>query len=342
MFVSFALLAVSTAAAQTADSSMEPSVVQRLDSLEAQVQMLEQVQPCDTSCSCERLPAVHGDCRRGEFSAGFDCVLAKPHFKEAFQATIVTGPGTMAMVPFSYDYDVAPRAWFGYTAANGLGLRTRYWEYNQSADPFQSPPGTVASAQVVAVIFPAVITAIPPAVLNATDKLEVHTVDIEGTQKLQIGKISMLAGGGLRYAMMQQKSAAAVTSSGVVTQSLSWQRRFEGVGPTIGVEVERPLGGFGLAFVGVFRGSLLFGNKDLDRTEYNGSGGGLPIITLDKASEVLGIGEVELGLQWTRQLAMGDFFVRGTYEGQLWSDSGSPTLGYLGFQGFGIGCGFSR
>jgi hypothetical protein len=142
--------------------------------------------------------------------------------------------------------------------------------------------------------------------------------------------------------MMRQQSEAAVTNGGVLQQSLSWQRRFEGVGPTIAVEVERPIGNCGLAFVGIFRGSLLFGDKDLDRVEFNGSGGGPPIVTLDKASEVLGIGEIELGLQWTRKMACGDFFVRGTYEGQLWSDSGSPTLGYLGFEGFGIGCGLTR
>lgn len=306
------------------------------------MQSLGQDQSCDTSCACERLPSVCGDQRRGEFYAGFECVIAKPHFKESFQTTIVTGPSSVTMVPFSYDYDVAPRAWFGYTTASGLGLRTRYWQYNQSAEPFQSPPGTVASAQVVTVIFPAAIVAVPPAVLNSSDKLEVHTVDFEGTQEMQFGKLSLLAGGGLRYAMMEQQSEATVTNSGVVTQSLSWLRRFEGVGPTIAVEVERPLGNCGLAFVGVFRGSLLFGHKDLDRTELNGSGGGPPIVTLDKADEVLGIGEIQLGLQWTRQLSMGDFVVRGTYEGQLWSDSGTPTLGYLGFQGFGIGCGFSR
>ena len=195
---------------------------------------------------------------------------------------------------------------------------------------------------MVSVIFPATITAIPPAVLNVSDELEVHTVDLEGTQEFQIGKLSMVGFGGLRYGMMRQQTQATVTDSGVVTQSLDWQRRFEGVGPTVGVEVERPIGGCGLAFIGNFRGSLLFGNKDLDRVEVNGSGGGLPILTLDKASEVLGIGEIELGVQWTRRLAMGDFFVRGTYEGQLWSDCGSPTLGYLGFQGFGIGCGFTR
>ena len=62
-----------------------------------------------------------------------------------------------------------------------------------------------------------------------------------------------------------------------------------------------------------------------------------------KRPNVLGIGEIELGVQWTRTLPNGtDLLVRGTYEGQLWSDSGTPTLGYLGFEGFGAQIGFAR
>ena len=338
-----ALLLASTAFAEVnAAVESELSVAQRLAALEARVQTLGELQSCEDSYSCQRLPEVCDDCRQGGFYCGFDCVLAKPHFKEAFQSAVVTGADTMSLVPFSYNYDVAPRAWFGYTGASGMGLRTRYWQYDQTADPYQSPPGTPAIAQVVSIIFPATIVAIPPAVLNVHDELEVHTVDLEGTQEFSIGNIFMIGSGGLRYAMMRQSTDATVTNEGAVQQSLSWQRRFEGIGPTIAIEVERPIGTCGLAVVGNFRGSLLFGDKDLDRVEVNGSGGGLPIVTLDKASEVMGIGEIELGLQWTRQLAIGDFFIRGTYEGQLWSDSGTPTLGYLGFQGFGIGCGLTR
>ena len=298
---------------------------------------LRNSQTCSTGVDCR-------ESRSCGFYAGFAAVFAKPHFKEAFQATTVDGSGSLTMVPFSYDYDMTPRAWFGCTGPSGLGVRTRYWQYDQSADPFQSSPFTAAQAHAVSIIFPAIISATPPfEVLNINDELEVHTVDLEGTQEIELGRFSLVGSGGVRYAMMRQGTEATVTNSGVVGQSLSWQRRFEGVGPVVAVELERPIGGCGLAFVGSFRGSLLFGNKDLNRVEVNGIGGGPPVISLDKAKEVLGIGEIEVGLQWSRQLANGtDVFVRGTYEGQLWSDSGTPTLGYLGFQGFGAHVGFTR
>jgi len=111
----------------------------------------------------------------------------------------------------------------------------------------------------------------------------------------------------------------------------------------IALEVERPIGNWGLAFVGSFRGSLLYGNKDLYRDATNAVVEGPASVSLHHAKEVLGIGEIELGLQLTRVMCNGTrVFVRSTYEGQLWSDSGTPTLGYLGFEGFGTQIGFAR
>lgn len=52
--------------------------------------------------------------------------------------------------------------------------------------------------------------------------------------------------------------------------------------------------------------------------------------------------ETDIGLEWSRRPRFGDFFLRGTYEGQLWSDSGGSALGYLGVEGFGISAGLSR
>ena len=341
--VLFTCMVAVESVAQTVDTN--EVLLQRVAALEEQVRLLETPQ-CLPTCDC--CPTLDCGCggSSGGFHAGFSFVFAKPHFKEAFQATTIGIDGTLNMVPFSYDYALTPRVWFGYTTDRGLGVRARYWQYDQSAAGFQSPPYTASQAQVVSVIFPAAITATPPnEVLDVADQLEVQTLDLEGTQKLNFGKLAVVGGGGLRYALMRQTSQAAVTniSQGAVTKSLDWMRKFEGVGPTISIEVERPLGRWGLAIVGMFRGSLLFGNKDLNRTAVGAIDEGLPNVALQDADEVLGIGELELGLEWTREMAKGgSLFVRGTYEGQLWSDCGTPTLGYLGFQGFGLGLGFTR
>ena len=324
-------------------ANVELSMAERLEAMEFQVAALQATERCSASCWDELL-ASEVTCQNSGLYAGFAFVFLKPHFKESFQATTADATGVLQMVPFEYGYDVTPRAWLGFVDAGGLGVRTRYWQYDQAADRFQSAPFTAAQVHVVTVIFPATIAAMPPhQVLNVADALEVRTVDLEGTQEVRLGVMSLVASGGLRYAMMRQQMEASVTDGDELEQALRWQRRFEGIGPVIGLEVERSLGGAGLAFVGAFRGALLFGDKDLDRTEWNGLGMGPPIVTLKGAKEVLGIGEMELGLQWSRRLPNGsDLFVAGTYEGHLWSDSGTPTLGYLGFQGFGVKFGVAR
>lgn len=52
--------------------------------------------------------------------------------------------------------------------------------------------------------------------------------------------------------------------------------------------------------------------------------------------------ETEIGLEWSRSLRYGTCFIRGTWEGQLWSDSGGSALGYLGDEGFGLSVALSR
>jgi hypothetical protein len=323
---------------------VELSTVRRLDALESEVASLRAARACSVPAECATAPGGCGACGMDGLYAGYSFLFAKPHFKESFQTTVFDGSGAMAMLPFSYDYDLTPRAWLGYTREDGLGVRTRYWQYDHAADPFQSSPYTVAAAQVVTVIFPATIMAIPPGdVLNVHDELETHTLDLEATQEINLSGFTLVASGGIRYAMMRQSTNATVTDAGVVEQSLAWQRLFEGVGPVVAVEVERPVGNCGLAFIGSFRGALLYGDKNLDRVAINALDEGIPVATMHDAKEVLGIGEIELGVQWTRRLPFGrNLFVRGTYEGQLWSDSGTPTLGYLGFEGFGAQFGFSQ
>ena len=66
------------------------------------------------------------------------------------------------------------------------------------------------------------------------DRLDVHTVDLEGTQAIDLASIELVVSGGVRYGMMLRRKSAATVTGGEVTQSLTWQpRRFEGIGPTV-------------------------------------------------------------------------------------------------------------
>lgn len=356
--VTFVLASLSSRTGQAQQGPPAPdrevsfAYAQRLAALESEVAALKAGAVQGSGCRCDAMAACGSRCQTAcpcgssGLYAGFSVMFAKPHFKEAFQATIVDQTGTLTMVPFSYDYDVSPRVWLGYLSESGLGVQTRYWGYDQTGDRFQSNRFTAAGTQAVTVVFPGVIQATPSdQVLTVDNGLEVEVVDLMGTLRLQLGETTITPGGGVAYVKMLQTFDANVANAdtGSVLQQLVWQRDFEGVGPAAMLDMRRPLGCTGLAVVGGFRGYLLFGNKDLDRAELNGIGGGPPFLTMDKADEVLGIGEIELGLEWSRQFQCGSsLFVRGTYEGQLWSDIGAPTLGYLGFQVFNVSVGLAR
>ncbi len=276
---------------------------------------------------------------------GAEVVFAKPHYKESYQTTLLD-PGTSAttLLPFNFDHDATPRVWLGFVDSEGRGARVRFWQLDQDVtEPTQILSGSsVPTASVVTVILPASITAGfngAGAVLQVNHGLEYRTFDLEGTQELRVGATELTMGAGIRYAKVDQ-TFNAVVSGGAATQ-LTWQRRFEGVGVTLSADGRRPLGDRGFAAVGSFRGALLFGRKDMDRTVVNNSApsGTDGSVTLDNGDDVFGGGELGLGLEWRREIGCRTFFARGMYEGQLWTDGGAPTLTFLGFEGFALAAG---
>lgn len=182
-----------------------------------------------------------------------------------------------------------------------------------------------------------------PETLTATDSLETQIVNLEGTIHRDLGWISLVGAGGLRYASLRQSLASWVTDAGgVITERLNWTRNYEGLGPTASVDAKRSIGCTGLSFIGSGGGSLLFGNKSLERTVIGDDtppplGPAQQFLSLDDADEVVGVFELSLGAEWARTLANGaTLSLQGTYESQLWAEAGAPTLGFLGFEGFGI------
>lgn len=279
---------------------------------------------------------------------GSSLVIAKPHLKESFQATIYQPLiDTMTLVPFSSDYRTAPRAWLGYGLQNGFGVQTRYWEYNQGFNPFNfvTTPTSLPGAQTATIIFPAaILSTIPGDVLSVSSGIEMRSLDLEATMRYELQNTQVLVSGGLRYALIRQDYNASVLSGGVPSSTLSWDRKLEGIGPLIGAQLRRPFGSWGLAVIGGGRAGLIFASKDIHRTVVSP----LPApptnsaVNFDDADELLMNLEVDLGLEWSRRWSFGDVFVRGTYEGQLWSDSGGSALGYLGVEGFGLSVGMAR
>lgn len=278
--------------------------------------------------------------------AGFSFLFAKAHMKESFEATItnVAPPGSLTLVPLDTEFELTPRVWLGMTNNQGLGWRVTYWHYDHggNSQTFVSDGVNLPGATVTTVIFPAsIIAAVPGDRLTTSNRLQVSTLDAEGTIDLQLGTLQMRAAAGLRYARIHQRQSAAVT--GILPASLDWTREFEGIGPTISANVSQPLLR-NISAIGVVRGSLLYGEKSLQRAVVNDMtplpGRGVPVVNLHDADEVTAGFELALGAQWQRELASGhQLVVQGMYEGQLWTDAGAPTLTFLGFEGFSASLG---
>lgn len=97
---------------------------------------------------------------------------------------------------------------------------------------------------------------------------------------------------------------------------------FEGVGPTFSLEASHDFGCRGLYVLGNFRGSLLFGQVDLDGA-------------LDAHDDLTTVLENQLGIGWRCDTAAGELEVRAVWESQFWLNEAisSDTGTNLGFSG---------
>ncbi len=276
--------------------------------------------------------------RTAIFEAGAEFLFAKPHMKESFETTVTNvATGQLQMVPFDFDYDLAPRFWGQINTELGMGIRGTYWNYDESSNPTSATAAfpTFPGATAVTVIFPAAIsTTAPGDLLNAGTSLDVQTLDLEGTHQFFLSRAKITGGAGLRGAEMDQRFRGTVSQGGIVIQSLDWSRQFKGLGPTVSGDVRVPVGNSGLSFISNLRGSLLFGEKTISRSVIGDvtppPATTPPFVSLTNADEVSGIFELALGVEYAREVGQwGNLFVRGMYEGQLWTAAGAPTLTFL-------------
>jgi hypothetical protein len=223
-----------------------------------------------------------------------------------------------------------------------------YWgfDHNGNNQTIVSDGVSLPGATATTVIYPATIIAPAPGdVLQTRNSLNVQTLDVEGTYDLHLQATAVSLGAGIRYASTDQHMQAAASRLGFPIGLIDWRREFEGFGPTVSAAVNQPLIG-GLSAVGNFRGSLLYGQKDLNRTVVGDVTpavvAGSPTVRLNNADEVVAAADLGIGLRYAMALnQQSEVFVQGTFEGQLWTEAGAPTLTFLGFQGLGVAVGFA-
>ena len=282
------------------------------------------------------------------FYAGAEMVWLKPHFNSATAFSLSDlpltpdgdDPSAMQNIPFEYDYEISPRIWFGYRAASGTGVRARYWLYDHLASenvfdgnyPFASISVRVPNAIVE---FPLLLP-ITGGWIEAAHRLDLETIDVEVTRDITFGPTVLRVAGGLRYLDMSQEYKACATDGTYCYAMVDYDQHFEGIGPTIALEVGHELWCCFSIYAHV-RGSVLFGNRN-SRLEgfWSNTVLGTGTILNDSPSgdNVLSVGEVGLGLEAN----FGTVFARIGYEGQLWWGAGGPTdsTSDLGLHGFHV------
>lgn len=313
----------------------------RLANLESQIQSMQ-------TASSNRIENFSGfENTKAGFYFGAAAVWAKPHFKEAFQySQINMVSGQQTLFPFQYDYDATPRIWAGIRNRGGVGLRGTYWSYDANGRSSTNVADgiNIFGAHAITIIFPAnIIAAIPGSTLQTQDSLETEITNLYATYDMAINGINISGGVGLRYARLLQTLSSVVT--GPAPASLNWTREYNGLGPAVSLDMSKRIGCTRFSGVAKGSGAFLFGTKRINRTVFGDVSPqpASPFLMLNEADEVVGMGEAGFGLQWSATTAAGsELVLRGTYEGQLWAEAGAPTLGFLGFQGFGLQAEFRR
>ncbi len=179
----------------------------------------------------------------------------------------------------------------------------------------------------------------------ATD-LKLQTLDFEATQRVELRRTTFNFAAGVRWADIESRLYSLTFDPGnVAIDDYGVSSEFEGWGATFAAGLNRKLGGNGLSLVANTRVSAMVGESDVFVLDP-----GAGTFSIDDRSSGLYIGEVLLGLQYSRQMRCGaEFAVRGTWEGQYWT--GMPLATRMGenftdsdqmfLDGFGIGMGLN-
>jgi hypothetical protein len=250
---------------------------------------------------------------------------------------------------FDYDLGLSPRVWLEYRRGTDIGMRGRFWYFDQAADPASASPPANGFGLITHPAFGAVdiSTGIPTDRFTADSGLKAYYGDLEMTKRGSFDSWDLTASAGLRYGSIEQRYAGRLwNGTGTLAGSLDFEHRLDGIGPTLAIETCRPLGTH-LVLSANARGSLLFGRN---KATFAG-GEDLDLLTpfrtshVNSQDDIFPIGEIQLGAEWrSAKSAAGQFFVRSAFETQFWNGAGiaSSTSGDLGLIGFSLGVGLVR
>ena len=309
---------------------------------------------CGDSCGCgpSNLNLVASSILAGpQWSAGVEFTLLRPHFESNPAFTTLTSDGDttndFTQTEFDFDRELSPRVWVEALSTDRLGVRAIWWNFDHSAATAIGMPNANGFGEISHPPFGTVdiSTTVPNSQFTANHNLDATTVDIEATKSLEVGRAGWLTGFGFRYAQLEQTyNAFTQDETGTTTGTIDFAHEIEGFGPTISIRTQRPWTNQ-LSIFGSARGSLIFGDGESQLTAVEDADIDDSLTTTETLirDDVLPIGELQLGLQWTPP-AYGIWcpYIHFAMEGQVWSGAGNASSedDNLGFFGFNVALGF--
>ena len=264
-------------------SLFESTMTEKNEELEQRIQRLEaelnrSYQPAiDPSVSIEQRLRWQ-EAGTGGLFGSVDVTFLQPSISGAQS---IFGSGTGRTLDTSYQSGI--RYVLGYVSDSGLGVRGRYWSFDNSSD--YSPP-------------------FAPAVFG----IHVQAADTEVTIYQRMRHLDLELSGGLRYGKLEYTNPP-LTLYGPGTV------KFEGFGPTASCNGRRSLGNSGFSLFGNVRGSMMIGDIQTGSLLLT-----IPAGSIE--DEVMTVFENQLGVAWNYQMPNHMLLeVRTAWETQYWMNS---------------------
>ncbi|HUG66215.1 MAG TPA: Lpg1974 family pore-forming outer membrane protein [Pirellulaceae bacterium] len=265
---------------------------------------------CDSTC---------GD---GGFYGLAELMFMKYHRADGVRAGSFNNIPPATTDDVSFDYNATPRLTLGYVTDSGLGVRVRYWEYDQVGTP--DFPGTGVGMGV-----------------------DTYNIDFEAFERVQVSDCwAFELSGGLRYNSFNETMTDPIPPGARLNS-------FDGLGGIVGLEATRSLGRWGNLY-----GRTRFGILHDDKTVINVAGGLTQAAILRDSTVTMT--EIAMGYEWNRCTRNGSLlFARAGYEWQHWDNfsssftpftttpPGNPPAAFagpsdVGFSGFVFALGLER
>ena len=263
--------------------------------------------------------------RYGEWSITGGVYLVQPVFDTNPAFVVRNGTNVTRQVDFSHHSDASPNIWLGYVSERGWGFRGRWFQFDHGdSTSYVAVPGeTIVGISALA------SGRIPlGGAVTASSNLAVNVVDFEATRSFECACWSHLLGIGVRYTHMSQDYRATLADANTRID-LTSGHNLNGAGPSFSLETKRRIGESGFAVYGQLHGAIVFGHASEAYTTVNN---GIPQQLTRSQTDILPVGEMEIGAEYQRNMGRAKLFLQAGFVGQVWLGGGNASnLDAVGF-----------